>query len=354
MKKIFLSIVVLAITTGSFAQLTVTLVVNANPPATLIDWGTKKEILTYLVVNQSGAVRRAVIKAELKTTDGTLAASTNLAAAGIITIGNGTTVLSAADVIPLEVMIFNGKFKSTMEKTGKLLADNYVLCVQLVNPGDFIPVSEQRCRNFTIAAFQLPIPVMPADETIMGIEKAKTTITFRWTPVAPLPTQPVTYRVTVFEVLPGQTSMQALRSNQPLLAKDVIGTTQYIWQPQLGLTICCKDGDVSGDEKNSNTSEAGAGTGKDQKTIRSDQDSSSQKNINTSEAGVGTGKEKIEKEGDAYVFIWTIQTFDQQGRPFGDGNINGDGLSEPVVFFIDRRPASLRKSGPPSRTIYLK
>ena len=73
MKKIFLIIAVLAISTGSFAQLVVTLVMNATPPGTLIDWGTKKETLTYLIVNQSGAVRRAVIKAELKTTDGTLA-----------------------------------------------------------------------------------------------------------------------------------------------------------------------------------------------------------------------------------------------------------------------------------------
>ena len=353
MKKIFLSIAALVVSAGSFAQLTTTLVVSATPPGTIIDWSTKKETLTYIVANQTGAVRRAVIKAELRTTDGTLAASSNLAKAAIISFANGTTVLSAADVIPLEVMVFNGKFRSTLEKTGKLPADNYQLCLQLVNPGDFIPVSEQRCRNFSIAAFQLPIPVMPANETILDIEKAKTAITFRWTPVAPTPNQPVTYRVTVFEVLPGQTSMQALRSNQPLLAKDIIGTTQYIWQPQLGLTICCKDGDVTGDEKNINTSEAGVGTGKDRKIITKDQDSSAQKNINTSEAGVGTGKDKMQKENDAYVFIWTIQTFDQQGRPFGDGNINGDGISEPAVLFIDRRPINLRKSGPPSRTIYL-
>jgi len=335
---------------GSFAQLTTTLVVNATPPGTLIDWGTKKETLTYIVVNQTGAVRRAVIKAELKTTDGTLAASSNLAKTAILTFANGTSILSAGDVIPLETMVFNGKFKSSLEKTGKLPADNYQLCLQLVNPGDFIPVSEQRCRNFTIASFQLPIPVMPAGETILDIEKAKTAITFRWTPVSPMPAQPVTYRVTVFEVLPGQTSMQALRSNQPLLAKEIVGTTQYIWQPQLGLTICCKDGDVTGDEKNINTSDAGTGMG--QKIIKTNQDSIAQKNINTSEAGVGTGKDKMQKEDDAYVFIWTIQTFDQQGRPFGDGNINGDGISEPVIFFIDRRPVNLRKSGTPSRIIY--
>jgi hypothetical protein len=56
---------------------------------------------------------------------------------------------------------------------------------------------------------------------------------------------------------------------------------------------------------------------------------------------------------DAYAFIWTIQTFDSRGAPFGDGNINGDGISEPNVFFIDRRPPAMRRSGPPSKVVNL-
>ncbi|MBK9571112.1 MAG: hypothetical protein IPO53_15170, partial [Chitinophagaceae bacterium] len=167
--------------------------------------------------------------------------TTNLAKAKVLTVGAGNLILYAADVIPLETMIFNGKFKTSLDRSGKLPAGNYQLCVQLVTPVEFLPISEERCRNFILAAFQLPIPMMPANETVLDIEKPKTAITFRWTPVAPRPSQPLSYRVTVFEVLPGQTPMQALRSNQPLLAKDVIGTTQYIWQPQLGLTMCCLD-----------------------------------------------------------------------------------------------------------------
>jgi hypothetical protein len=165
--------------------------------------------------------------------------------------------------------------------------------------------------------------MMPANETVLDIEKAKAAITFRWTPVAPRPIQPLAYRVTVFEVLAGQTPMQALRSNQPLLAKDVIGTTQYIWQPQLGLTMCCLDGDPDVDLK-----------------------------MKKDSGGVVHGD--VDFDLDAYAFIWTLQTFDLQGRPFGDGNINGDGISEPNVFFIDRRPMAMRKTGPPARINNLK
>ena len=357
MKKLLLIAAVCFVAKTSLAQFNTNLVMSPNPPGALLDWSVKD--LTYIISGSAGIAGQAVIKATIKTTDGTVAATTNLAKARVITINPaaGNILLYAADVIPLDVMVFNGKFKVSMDRSGKLSAGSYQLCVQLVRPVDFFPISQEQCRVFTVAAFQLPIPMMPANETILDIEKAKNVITFRWTPVAPRPLTPVTYRVTVFEILPGQNSMQALRSNQPLLAKDIIATTQFIWQPQLGFMYCCKDGDVTGDEKNINTSEAGLGSGKDNRMIGSGKDSSAQKNINTSEAGLGSGKDQKmngpNQETDAYAFIWTIQTFDAQGNPFGDGNINGDGISEPNVFFIDRRPPAMRRSGPPSRVTNL-
>jgi len=319
MKKIFLIVSICFASHFCIAQFNTTLVVNPNPMGSLLNWGIKD--LTYIISSSAGAGGKALIKTTLKTTDGTIAATTNLARARVIAINpaTGNLILYAADVIPLESISFNGKFKTSMDRSGKLPAGGYQLCVQLVAPATFQPLSEERCRTFNIAAFQLPIPIMPANETVLDIEKAKTTISFRWTPVAPRPAEMLTYRVTVFEVLVNQTPMQALRSNQPLLSKDIIGTTQYIWQPQLGLTMC---------------SSCGENTGGDNKIKK---DSS---NI---------PKPDMDPDIDAYAFIWTIQTLDSRGTPFGDGNINSDGISEPNVFFIDRRPIEMRKSGEPSR-----
>lgn len=339
MKKILLIAAICFVTKNSLAQFNTNLVMSPNPPGTLLDWSTKD--LTYIISGSAGLAGQALIKATLKTTDGAIAATTNLAKARVITINPAAgNILYAADVIPLEVMIFNGKFKTSMDRSGKLPAGSYQLCVQLVRPVDFQILSEERCRNFTLAAFQLPIPIMPANETVLDIEKAKATITFRWTPVAPRPPTPVTYRVTVFEILPNQTPMQALRSNQPLLARDIVGTTQFIWQPQLGLTNCCM-GDPDFDLKMKKDSIKNPNHGDpDFDLLRIKKDSG---NINHGDP-----------DFDAYAFIWTIQTFDQQHRPFGDGNINGDGISEPNVFFIDRRPPAMRRSGPPSRINFLK
>ncbi|MGB3007303.1 MAG: hypothetical protein WBC06_12385 [Chitinophagaceae bacterium] len=316
MKKILLIAAIYFTGNNCLAQFTTNLIVTPQPPGSLLNWGTKD--LTYIVSSPGGATRQVVIKATLKTPDGT-AATTNLAKARIITLGSGNLIFYAADVIPLTAMVFSGKYKTSMDKTGKLPADNYQLCVQLVTPTDYIPVSEERCRSFTLASFQLPIPVSPANEEVMDAIKAQTAITFRWTPVTPRPSEPVRYIVTVFEVLEKQTPMQALRSNQPLLTKEVMGTTQFIWQPQLSFMSKEKPADtvkihISGDPHVS---------------------------------------EKLAMDSiGATTFIWTIQTTDSRGVPFGDGNINGDGISEPNFFTIisDRRK---NPKGPPAKVLYM-
>jgi hypothetical protein len=314
MKKILLIITIFCASYACLAQFNTTLVVNPQPPGTLISWDTKD--LTYIISSPVGLSRQAVIKSVLKTSDGTPVATTNLAKARVFPVGGGTLILSVRDVLPLEAMLFTGKFKSTLERTGKLPAGNYELCVQLVTPIDFIAISEVKCRNFTLAAFQLPIPLMPANEEVLESEKAQTAIMFRWTPVAPRPAVLVKYIVTVFEVLDKQTPLQALRSNQPLLTREITGTTQYIWQPQLSFA------------KTKIWEKA------------------------TTDPAYSQEERNVLDSVDATTFIWTIQTVDLAGVPFGDGNINSDGISEPNVFTVIRDRRKI-KSGPPARIIYM-
>lgn len=275
---------------SAFAQINVTLVVSPTPPSTLSEWSQRKDALTYLVNYRPGAIKQVKIKTVIKLVDGTVAGTTNLSTARIITLADGNNIFNAMEVLPLESMIFNGKFKTTIAATGKLPANNYIICVTLVNPIDFAPVSEERCRNFNLAALQLPIAMMPASEATLLTAQAQTAIMFRWTPVSPRPSSPVVYHVQVFQVLPDQKPMQAFRSNLPVLDKAVTGTTQFIWQPQLSMLPF------------------------------SAADSTSINNRLT--------------------FIWTIRATDLSGNPLGDGNINGDGRSEPIIFFVSNQPAS--------------
>ncbi len=118
MKKLFLIAAICFTSHICLAQITPTLVVAPQPPAALISWGVKD--LTYIINAQSTGTpsKPALVKAELKASDGTIAATTNLARARSVMVGNGTVILYAADVIPLDVMIFNGKYKNSIERTG--------------------------------------------------------------------------------------------------------------------------------------------------------------------------------------------------------------------------------------------
>jgi hypothetical protein len=156
MKKIFLIVAICF--TGHFclAQFNTNLFVNTNPPGSLLSWGRKD--LTYIISAGPGAVGQAVVKSTLKTIDGTVAATTNLTKARVITINpsTGTVILLAADVIPLETMIFTGKFKTSMDRSGKLPAGSYILCVQLVRPVDFFHSARNNVKILQLPPFNYP------------------------------------------------------------------------------------------------------------------------------------------------------------------------------------------------------
>lgn len=295
MKRIsFIILLGILFNTNTKAQYITTLVVNNTPPGTLAQWAGKKEVLNYIVVAQGGSGQQpkpVLIKTEIKTTDGTVAAATDLAKSRQFLFRIGSTILDATDVLPLESMVFNGKYRQALARTGKLPSDNYEICVQLVDATNFAPVSEQKCRTFFIAALQLPMLMKPYNEETLSAETAQTAVLFRWSPPAPKPQALVKYRLQVFEVLPTQNPVQAMRSNFPLLDKVIAGVTQHIWQPQ-GV-------------------------------------------INWS-----TGPDSVLKPAQ---FVWTIQATDAQDIPLGDGNVNGDGRSEPQIFFVNPPAAKLKE-----------
>ncbi len=284
MKKLIGSIISIFIVATTMAQgVKLTLVVAVQPPAQLSEWSNRREVLMAIVSAQGlPAGVQYKLKTEIKTLDGTVIGSADLSRTPIFNASStGTTILVANDVMPLEFMVFTGKYKTSLERTGKLPADNYTICVQPVRPVDYGPMGEVQCKNFYLASTQLPILMKPYNEEILDAKKAQTAIIFRWSPVVPTQPTPVTYRIQVFEVLPTQSPVQALRSNQPLLDKEILAATQYIWQPQL--TFMSYDNETK----------------------------------------------KLP------AFIWTIQSLDKDHKPVTQTDGNGEGRSEPIIFFIN-------------------
>lgn len=291
MKKILFTAIVLFIGTSAWSQLMSTLIVNAQPPAQLSEWSNRREVLTLIVSGQGAAAGPFKIKTEIKLSDGTVIATSDLARTAIFTPNPGSsTILTANDVMPLEFMMFTGKYKTSLQRTGKLPADNYIICTQPVNPADYRVMGEERCRSFYLATTQLPILLKPYNEETLDGKRAQTAIIFRWSPVVPTQTSPVNYRLQVFEVLPNQNPVQAMRSNQPVLDREILAATQFIWQPQLAFEAA------------------------------------------DSETG------KLPK------FVWTIQSLDKDHNPVTQTDGSGEGRSEPVLFYVDTQKKSNTKN----------
>jgi hypothetical protein len=262
------------------AQLNTTLEVQNAPTAVLSEWATKNAIINFIVTKIDPNPQTIIFKTEIKLSDGTVIATTDLTRAMPIVIRGGTTVFYSKDVMPLELMVFSGKYKTTIEKTGKLPADNYQLCVTPITPDTYQPVATVKCKFFNLVAFQLPFLIMPVNNAELNRLAAQTAITFRWTPLTPIAKIPPYYRIQVFEILSNQRPVQALRSNQPILDEVVRGITQYIWQPRLA--------------------------------------------FNSSDSL-------------PMKFIWTIQSLDENKQPVLQTDGNGESRSEPFIFSISAK-----------------
>jgi hypothetical protein len=306
MKQKILIAFFLLFTVIVYAQPITNLVLNARPLATLSKWSITPGTITLIVNNQGGSgqgpTKRVKIKAVLKASDGTEVSTTNLNIAQVVVLPDGNSVYNAATVFPLEVQQFTDKYQKSLNKTGKLPADNYQLCVQFVDPTTYAPLSLERCGSFYVAAAQLPICMMPSNNQELDIVKARTAIIFRWTPLVPKPQGATNYRLQVFEVQENQTPMQALRSNQPLLDQIIIERTQFIWQPQ-GIL-----GFVAEEKIDSAAQKKGWG-------------------------GTIKGGKKC---------VWSIQTLDAQQNPVAV-DANYEGRSEPIQFIITDKPTGKNK-----------
>ncbi len=260
------------------AQITLNLALNNRPQPWLSDWVNPvngQMIISYMM---GPALNDPSVK--LKTTlldeRGSIIGVSNINSARIYTLRPGVNQFSIADALQLQNLALQGNLQNLLQRTGRLTAGQYQLMVEVMNTkGDVVRAIQT--RPFFITSYQLPILMQPASGSSLDAHLAQNIIIFRWTNLIPSSQELIQYRVQVFEILPGQTAMQAFRGNRPLLDEPAIrGTTQYIWRPNLPML-----------------------------------DSTANKQ-----------------------FIWTVQTLDAEGLPIPGMDMNIQGRSEPAIFSI--------------------
>jgi hypothetical protein len=260
------------------AQITLNLALNKRPQPWLSDWVNPvngQMIITYMVrpTLNDPSVK---LKTTLLDERGSIIGISNINSARIYTLRAGVNQFSIAEALQLQNLAFQGNFQNLLQRTGRLTAGQYQLTVEVMNiTGDVIRAKQTRI--FFITSYQLPILMQPANGSTLDARLAQNIIMFRWTNVIPSSGEFFQFRVQVFEILPGQTPMQAFRGNRPLLDEPAIkGSIQYIWRPNLPML-----------------------------------DSTANKQ-----------------------FIWTVQSLDANGLPIPGMDMNIQGRSEPAIFSI--------------------
>lgn len=149
---------------------------------------------------------------------------------GSIICGNNAS--TAKQIDPFDVRTFTtAELLSFLPGCKELKEGSYSLCVQFFS-AERKELSREVCKEFTVAAakkdYASPQNIAPANQKQLTEKEISAPVTFRWTPLVPKPQQPVTYRLKVWQLMQGQNSTQAMRTNPPIVTKDVDNITQTI------------------------------------------------------------------------------------------------------------------------------
>lgn len=213
------------------AQLRVSLNVSSRPDPYLSTWAQKKDVVVVTVINPTASEIEGKFNCVINK-DGSFLARTKPESMRVISFPPGSSQYFGEDLVPMESTEIAGGVVNNAVRTGMLPGGFYEFCVSLLNPTTNAIISQPVCRNRTIRSYQAPILLLPIDKAEIA---SGTRPMLRWSPVSPRPDFVVNYRVKVFEVLPGQTPINALRVNRPILDLGDVTATQLLWPPDFEL-----------------------------------------------------------------------------------------------------------------------
>ncbi len=151
---------------------------------------------------------------------------------------NGAMICGTNASTGLPVDNFTTRTFSASELTGILsgchdLKDgSYSLCAQFFNI-DKVAISNEVCKDFMVETpketdYAPPTLITPENGKKISLKDMLKPVMFRWTTLVPKPKEPITYRLRVWQLMQGQNGTQAMRSNQPIISKDVDNITQAV------------------------------------------------------------------------------------------------------------------------------
>lgn len=150
--------------------------------------------------------------------------------AGTKICGNTVQAASTTDVLAVRNFSAN-ELLGMLAQCPRLNPNMYTLCVQFFNIDNY-PISREFCKEFMVGdavqSYSAPQNIAPSNEKSFEEAALKVPLTFRWIPVLPKPKDPVMYKLRVWQLMQGQTGVQAVKTNVPIVEKEVTNINQAI------------------------------------------------------------------------------------------------------------------------------
>ncbi len=226
----FLTILLIAFTLNGFAQTypvrtTITLPTNPDPNTAFWSTGTSLLVITATAQGATGGKAPSVDGSKILVV---------IRKGSTKVCGSYTSTSAPSANFTSFVKVWSGNDAvSLLGQNCTLTPGDYELSVQLFGPGAAvaIPISEEKTKAFTIKettqqTYQAPRLIAPASNTEYSETDIQKPIILRWLPVIPVPKDPVTYRLNIWQLMVGKTATQVRASNAPILTRDITNLTQ--------------------------------------------------------------------------------------------------------------------------------
>lgn len=250
MRSFFFSLLILTaplLQAQQYPVTSITISLPQNPNSNINNWGTGSSFFSINVATKplSGALNPILEYSRILVV---------IKKSGNVVCGNYTPATAPSPNFTTPNKTWNGTAAiALLGQSCNLTPGNYEVCVRFYGGPANAPMSEEKCKPFTIPANQTynkPQNITPLNGSNFNANMASSPVLFKWTSVSPNPGSPVTYQLKVWQKFAGQTATQAMNQNSPIVTKTVVGITQttvanmidpsclapqsceYVWQVQ--------------------------------------------------------------------------------------------------------------------------
>ncbi|RJP63209.1 MAG: hypothetical protein C4539_16680 [Ignavibacteriales bacterium] len=219
-KRSVLVLLTLLLSTSSPQQWISSLTMSSYYPVpTISSWENNPGIATLTITNTGTESKEVVIF--LKVTKKSVGEILSASSKTILFAAGESQVFQTMDYLDWNSIKYNASFKNIIVQTGNLPEGDYTTCAEVKQVNTML---SQSCADFAIILAGSPALSLPTHMSVINT----TMPVLQWWQVEVPPPLLVDYKFKLCEMLPGQTPLKAVQSNQPVY--ETVLTSQTILQ----------------------------------------------------------------------------------------------------------------------------